>query len=332
MQPARRRARGLVIHYLRLGGIFVALFAIGLVLTFASPFFLTSQNILNILLQAATISIIAAGLTLVLIAAEIDLSIAALQAFTGSIAAIVIILHEVPVVFGIAVALAAGLLAGVVNGYATVFWKIPSFVVTLAMLGIAQGAALVMTSGRPISGFPDAYSIIGQGKVGPIPVPVIIAAGVYIVLHLVLTRTRFGIELFAVGGGRAAASLAGIRTGRVIITVFLISGFLAGLAGVILSSRLDTGTGNLGVGDLLDAVAAVVIGGTSLMGGIGSVIGTLGGVLIITTIRNGLVLLNVQAFWQQIAVGAIIIGAVLIDQVAKGQLGPRDILPGFKRR
>jgi ribose transport system permease protein len=319
-------------RYLRLAGIFVALGGIWLGLALASPYFFTRQNVLNILLQASTIAIIAAGSTVVLIVAEIDLSVGSVEALTGSAAAVLIIKHGVPVAGGIVLALTIGLLAGVVNGYVTVFGRIPSFIATLAMLGIAHGAALLMTGGYPVAGFPHSYSVIGQGKVGPVPVPVIIAGVVYVILYLLLKQTRFGIELYATGGGRVASALAGIRTGRIVFVAFALSGLLAGLGGVILSSRLDAGHGEIGSGDLLDAIASVVIGGTSLMGGVGSVVGTLAGVLIITSLRNGLVLLNVQAFWQEIVVGGMILLAVLIDQAAKGQLRLRDLIPKFAHR
>jgi ribose transport system permease protein len=319
-------------RYLRLAGIFVALGGIWLGLALASPYFFTRQNVLNILLQASTIAIIAAGSTVVLIVAEIDLSVGSVEALTGSAAAVLIIKHGVPVAGGIVLALTIGLLAGVVNGYVTVFGRIPSFIATLAMLGIAHGAALLMTGGYPVAGFPHSYSVIGQGKVGPVPVPVIIAGVVYVILYLLLKQTRFGIELYATGGGRVASALAGIRTGRIVFVAFALSGLLAGLGGVILSSRLDAGHGEIGSGDLLDAIASVVIGGTSLMGGVGSVVGTLAGVLIITSLRNGLVLLNVQAFWQEIVVGGMILLAVLIDQAAKGQLRLRDLIPKLAHR
>ena len=306
---------------LQVGGIFLALFAIGVVLSFASPYFFTTRNLLNILLQASTISIIAAGFTVVLIAGEIDLSIGSAIGLTASVVSILIIREGMPFPVGIALGLGVGLLIGLFNGCVTVLFKMPSFVVTLATLGIAHGAGLVLTAGRPVSGFPDWYPIIGQGRLlGVLPVATVIAACVYIVLHFLLKRTSLGVQLYAVGGNREAAQLAGVRVNRVILSAFVISGLCGALAGVVLSSRLDAGHGNFGAGNLLDAVAAVVVGGTSLLGGAGSVIGTLGGVLIIATIRNGLILLNVQTFWQEIAVGTIIIVAMAINQLAKGEL------------
>lgn len=318
--------------YLRTSSIFIALLVIGVVLSFASPYFLTTNNLLNILLQAATISIIAAGFTVVLISGEIDLSIGSAIGLTASVVSIVIIREGMPVSAGIAIALCVGLLLGMFNGYLTVFFKIPSFVVTLATLGIAHGAGLLLTAGRPVFGFPDSYNVIGQGLVGPIPIPIIIAASVYFVLHFLLKRTSFGVQLYATGGNREAANLAGVRVTRILITAFVICGLCGALAGIVLSSRLDSGHGNFGATNLLDAVAAVVVGGASLFGGAGSVIGTLAGVLIIATIRNGLILLNVQAFWQEIAVGIIIIIAVVINQMVRGELSLTHLVSRPRRR
>jgi len=318
--------------YLRTGSIFIALLVIGVVLSFASPYFLTTNNLLNILLQAATISIIAAGFTVVLIAGEIDLSIGSAIGLTASVIAVAIIQQGMPVSAGIGIALLVGLLLGMFNGYLTVFFKIPSFVVTLATLGIAHGGGLLLTAGRPVFGFPDSYHVIGQGLIGPIPVPILIAAAVYLVLHFLLTRTSFGIQLYATGGNREAANLAGVRVPRILITAFVICGLCGALAGIVLSSRLDSGHGNFGATNLLDAVAAVVVGGASLFGGAGSVIGTLAGVLIIATIRNGLILLNVQAFWQEIAVGVIIIIAVVINQTVRAEFSLPRIFQKRRRR
>ncbi len=320
-----------ILSLLRLGSVYVALVIICVFMSLVSPYFLTQGNLLNVLLQAATVSIVAAGLTVVLITGEIDLSIGAMIGLTGSVAAVLIIKHDVPVPLGIAAALLAGLAAGLLNGLVTVAFQIPSFVVTLAMLGIGQGCGLLLTNGRPVSGFPAAYSFIGQGHIGPIAVPIIIALAVYAVIHLVLTRTKFGVEVYATGGGRRAAEMAGIRVNRVIIKTFIISGLCGAIAGIILSSRLDAGNGNFGATNLLDAVAAAVVGGTSLMGGAGSVVGTFGGILIISVIRNGLVLMNVQAFWQDVAVGTIIVLAVVVNKIVRGELSLVSLGQALKR-
>jgi ribose/xylose/arabinose/galactoside ABC-type transport system permease subunit len=308
-----------LLRYVRIGGLFIVLLLFSLVMTFASPYFLTARNVLNILVQAATLSIVACGETIVMIEGEIDLSIGSNEALTGAFAATLLIVMGLPAILGILMALVLGLGIGLINGFVFVKGKIPSFIVTLAMLGIAQGAALLLTAGRPISGFPPTYTWLGQGSIGPIATPVVIAALVYIVFHLLLTRTRFGLWIYAVGGGRRASEFAGIRTDRILISGFAISGLLSAIAGIVMTARLDAAHGLFGQYDILDAVAAVVIGGTSMLGGVGTVVGTLVGVLMISTIRNGLVLLNVQAFWQQIVVGVIIIIAVLFDQLGKRQ-------------
>lgn len=322
--------REAVRRFIRTGSIFLALAILWTGLAFASPYFFTQQNILNILLQSSTVGILAAGVTVVLIAGEIDISVASVQALAATVAATVIITHGGSVVLGIAAGIAVAILCGSVNGYVTIYARVPSFIVTLAMLGIAQGAAFLVTGGQAIGEFPRAYTVIGQGKVGPIPVPVIIAGVVYLLLHLLLAQTAFGVNIYAIGGSRNASRLVGLRVERTIMAVFVLCGALAGLSGLILSARLDAAHGSFGASDLLDAIAAVVIGGTSLFGGSGTVVGTLGGVIIISTIRNGLVLLNVEAFWTQVVVGVVILAAVMLDQVFKGELAFRDLVPGLR--
>jgi ribose/xylose/arabinose/galactoside ABC-type transport system permease subunit len=298
-------------------GLFGALALIWVIFAFSSEFFFTKDNVLNILLQASNIGIVAAGLTVVVITAEIDLSVGSLEALVGAIAAVAIISHGVPVAIGIPLALAVGIVAGGISGLLTARLKVVSFVSTLAMLGIAQGTALLLTNGKSVFGFPPAYRAIGTSKVAGIPTPAIIALVVFVLLHLMLTRTRLGRKMFAVGGNAEAAAYAGIKVGRIKLVALMLSGLTSGIGGLILSSRLDAGNGLFGAGDLLGAVAAVVIGGTSLFGGMGSIAGTATGVLIITTINNGMVLLNVQDFWQQIVVGWIIVAAVMLDQLVK---------------
>jgi ribose/xylose/arabinose/galactoside ABC-type transport system permease subunit len=298
-------------------GTLAALGLIWLYFSLESQYFFTTANIWNILLQSANVGIIAAGLTVVMIAAEIDLSIGSLEALSGSVAAVVIIQHGYPIWLGIAAALGATVLAGMVSGLITWKLKVVSFISTLAMLGIAQGVAFLLTNGHAIAGFGSTYAQIGTSTIDGFPGAVIIAAGAFLVLHLMLTRTKLGLQIYAVGGNAEAAAYAGINPGRVKLIALMISGFTGGIAGLILSSRLDAGNGLFGAGDLLQAVAAVVIGGTSLFGGVGNVIGTAIGVVIIASINDGLILMNVPDFWQQIVVGVLIIGAMVVDQIAK---------------
>lgn len=301
-------------------GVYGALLVFWLVLGIASPHFLTVSNITNVFVQASTLAIVAAGLSLVLIAGEIDLSFATIPALVGSIAGVLMVRVDMPWQAAALIAITAGVVAGVTSAVVSIVAKLPTFITTFAMMGIAQGVALLLTDGRPVSGFPEGYDFFGNARLGPFPVPVIIMLLVYGVLHIMLTRTRLGLKMFAIGGSRPAAVSAGISWERMVVAVLAIAGFLAAITGIIITSRLGAGSGTYGAENLLPVVAGVMIGGVSLFGGRGNLIGTLGGVLIIVTIYNGLVLLNVNPFWQQVVVGVIILGAVLIDQWAKGRL------------
>jgi ribose/xylose/arabinose/galactoside ABC-type transport system permease subunit len=296
----------------------VALAIIWLFFSLSSPYFLTVTNIYNILLQASTLTIVAVGLTIVLITAEIDLSIGSVEALTGSVAAVVIINEGVPVVPGVILALGCAVLVGLINGLVTTKLGVVSFITTLAMLGIVQGIAFLLTNGQAVAGFPDLYHEIGRAKVlNGFPVPAFIALGVVVGCWLLLTKTRLGLHFYAVGANQESAALSGLRPKRVKMIAMVLGSFLAGVGGLILSSRLDAGNGLFGESDLLNAVAAVVIGGASLFGGVGTVVGTAIGVLIIASIGNGMVLLNVAGFWQQIVVGGFIIAAVVNDQATQ---------------
>ncbi len=337
---ARKRAAWLRIKTLgsssiaRLNRQAAALFgAVGLLwlaLSIATPNFFTSQNISNIALQSSVVGILAVGFTILLIGGEIDLSIGSTQAFAGTLAAVLIIQLGMPIWVGIGAALLIGVVIGSINGYFTLIARVPSFIVTLAMLGIVQGAAFVLTSGRTVGGFPSTYEVLGRGKIGPIPLPVVILLGVVMLAQIVLTQTKIGVELYAIGGNRKAAELVGLRINRVLMLAFIASASLCTLAGLILSSRLNAGHGSFGGDFLLEAVAAVIIGGTSLSGGAGSTFGTLAGVLLMSSIKNGLIHLGVDTFWQQVVVGALILAAVLADQMLKGTLHARELVP-FRR-
>jgi len=320
--PNTRRARASpLLGWVRRGGTVLVVALIWVVLAFMSPYFLTTSNVLNILLQSSNLALLTIGETFVIITAEIDLSLGSMEALAGALAAVLIVKIHMPVTLAVAMGLVAGLVSGVISGVATTRVRIPSFISTLAMLSIASGAALIMTGGTSVYGLPAAFQFMGQGFIGPIPVPVLIALVIAAACHFVLKYTRFGLDVYAVGGGAEAARLAGVNVERVKIAVLALSGVLAASGGLILTSRLNSGQGTIGSADLLMAIAAVVIGGTSLMGGIGSITGSLIGVLLIGTITDGLDLLAVSAFWQQVAIGAIILAAVLIDQLGKRATG-----------
>ena len=297
--------------------ILVPLILVWIALALASPYFLTQANITNILLNAAPLAFIAAGVTLTLIAAEIDLAVGSIVALTGSFVAVLMKNHGVPWPLAVAGGLALGVAIGVLSGWFVTRVGIPSFVATLAMLGIARGVALILTGGQAISGLPTGFGWLGTGRIASVPFPVLLAALVFVLLHLVATRTKFGLNIYAVGGNVEAARLAGVMVLRVKMGVLILSGFLSAIAGVILAARLNAGSGVVGEDLLLDSVAAVVIGGASLLGGVGTITGTAIGTLLIASIRNGLVLLSVTAFWQKVTIGLLILLAVSIDHFGK---------------
>jgi ribose/xylose/arabinose/galactoside ABC-type transport system permease subunit len=307
-------------RYKHISGLIGALVALWILLSILSQYFLTLSNFYNILLQASNLAIVSAGLTLVILVGEIDLSVGSVEAFAGAVAAILIIKTGIPVVPGVILSLLAAALIGLINAFLTTKLRVVSFIATLAMLGVAQGIAFIMTDGQAIEGFPQSFQNIGTATIGQagFPVPAVIAIVVIVLIYVLLTRTKLGLHMFAVGGSRQAATYAGISPARIKTIAFVICAVTSGIGGLILSGRLNAGNGLFGQGDLLNAVAAVVIGGASLSGGMGSIAGTTVGVLIIATIEDGLVLLDVPDFWQQVVVGAFIVGAVMMDQIAKG--------------
>ena len=294
--------------------VIVALILICVVMSVLSPNFLTVNNITNVIMQASINAVIAAGMTFVILTAGIDLSVGSVIAFVGIILGFS--LHaDIPVVFAILIALAAGGACGLFNGLLITKGKLPPFIVTLGMMSIARGSALMLNSGRPVSGFSDSFRYIASGTIAGIPVMIIITIIVFIVCFMVLRRTPFGRYVYAIGGNEEATRLSGINTKKVLVWVYVISGVLAGLAAVMLTSRINSAQPTAGLNYELDAIAATVIGGTSLMGGFGFVSGTLVGALIMSVIRNGLNLLNVSSFLQQIVIGSVIILAVLVDSL-----------------
>jgi inositol transport system permease protein len=309
--------------FIRKYAIVFILLAMLLAMTFLSEAFLTPRNLLNIVRQISVMGLIAIGVTMVIITGGIDLS-------SGSVLALAAVVStslaqrldwaeikfpglDVPVFVPILAALAVGALCGLVNGSLIASFRIPPFIATLGMMTIARGLALIYSE-RPVSGLTDSYNYIGQGEPFGIPLPIIILAVVAIGAHIMLNNTRFGRHIYALGGNEQAARISGINISRVKIGVYTIAGLLAGLSGLVLSSRIGSGQPGLGVGYELDAIASAVIGGTSLSGGIGTIWGTIVGALIIGVLNNGLDLLNVSAYWQTIVKGSIIVIAVIIDE------------------
>jgi ribose transport system permease protein len=299
-------------------GIGAALVAELVLFAVLSPYFLTSDNLLNVTLQTSITAIIAVGMTFVILTSGIDLSVGALVAMTGVIATSVLKL-QLPFGIGLSLAFLAAILLGGCSGYlASVFvtrFNITPFIVTLSLMTIWRGAAYLYTDGRPIWGLPEEFSILGSGRILAVPVPTVFMIIVYALAYVVLNRTAFGRYVYAVGGNREAARLAGINTKSVLTRVYVLSGGLAALSGILLASRMNSGQPNAGLMYELDVIAAVVVGGTSLFGGRGSVIGTFIGAMLIGVLRNGLNLMNVNSYIQQVIVGVVILVAVLFDQV-----------------
>jgi len=303
-------------------GLTIAFVTLVAALALLSPAFLTAENLLNVARQVSINAITAAGMTFVILTAGIDLSVGSLLALAGAIMAGAL-KGGVPFALSLLAGLAAGTGFGVVNGLAVAYGRVAPFIVTLAMLTIARGATLVYTDGRPISDLGPAFDWLGGGDLGGIPVPVIIMILVFAAAYVVLTQMVVGRYIYAIGGNAEAARLSGVNVGRTTVLVYALSGLLAAVAAVILTARLDSAQPTAGLGYELDAIAAVVLGGTTLMGGEGSIGGTLLGAFLIGVLNNGLNLLNVSSFYQQVVKGLVILLAVLVDQRLRRRGGRR---------
>ena len=291
-----------------------------------SPAFVSSTNLINVVRQMSIVGLIALGVTGVIVSAGIDLSSGSVVGLTAVVAASLAQDPEystpfypglhLPLVVPVLAACLVGALVGLINGTLVAKTRIPPFIATLGTYTAIRGLALLYTGGRPISDLTDSYNFIGQGDVFGLPVPIIILVIMATVTHILYAHTKFGKYIYAIGGNEQAARVSGIDSSRYKMLIYVYASFLAGLAGLVVSSRIGSGQPGLGVGYELDAIAAAVIGGTSLSaGGIGTVAGTIVGALIIGVLNNTLDLMNVSAYWQQIIKGCIIVGAVIIDQL-----------------
>ena len=297
------------------------LIALGLLivaLALLSPYFLTWSNLINVLRQASLQFMTSAGLTIVVLTAGIDLSVGAILGLSACISASLI--SNGHVALGVGAALMAGTTCGVINGVIVTFARIPPFIATYGMLWIAFGLGYIFMKGEVIYGLPEGFRFIGAGFVGFLPVPVIVSALLLLVLHFVLSMTVLGRSIYAIGGNPDAARLSGMPVTRRLITVYGLSGFLAGFAALVVIARVNAADSGVGEDLLLPAIAAVCLGGTSLFGGVGGVMGTAVGSLILALIVNGMNLLGVQTFWQSGVMGAIILISVLVDQLGGTRL------------
>jgi ribose transport system permease protein len=298
-------------------GIGLALLCEIILFALLSPHFLTADNLLNVSLQVSITAIIAVGMTFVILTNGIDLSVGSVVAFVGVIATSMMRM-PLPIFVTLTLAILLGLFIGAASGafagLVITRFRITPFIVTMAIMTILRGGAFIYTQGRPIWELPEDFKVLGGERLLGVPIPTVIMILIFIAAHIALTRTRFGRHVYAVGGNPEAARLAGIRTNRVLIQVYTLCGILTALSGILLASRLSSGQPNAGLMYELDVIAAVVVGGTSLNGGRGTIVGTFIGSMLIGVLRNGLNLLDVESYVQQVVVGVVILLAVMADQ------------------
>ncbi|MDO4345261.1 MAG: ABC transporter permease [Eubacteriales bacterium] len=299
-------------EFLKKYGILLVLVAMWVILLIVSPTFRTVDNAINILRQVAVNGILAIGMTFVIMTGGIDLTVGSLVAVAGVVCGSIIVANPSMWAVGIIAALAACAIFGAINGFFVAYMGVPAFVATLAGMTIARGFAYVYSDGKPYTMASKTFSSIGKGMV-----PIVIFLVIFAVCHILLSRTKFGRYIYATGGNIRAAEASGVRVKRILMKVYIMAGVLSGIAGVVLAARTNSGQPAVGTGFETDAIAAAVIGGTSMTGGIGTIPGTLIGILIIGTLNNGLNLLNVSSYYQQIVKGIIILGAVCFDISSK---------------
>lgn len=304
------------VNFLQRYGILIALSLMCIVLSFLSPHFLKLSNIVNILLQSSINAILAFGITFVIITGGTDLSVGSVLAISG-VTMGVILQRQGNVFVAFFLGLIISAFFGFSNGFLITSLNLPPFVETLGMMSIVRGLALVITKGYPISGLPSEVRFLGAGKLIGIPVPIIISLVLFIITHITLSNTKLGRYTYAIGGNEEATKLSGVNVKKYKIIDYTICGLSSGIAGIVLAARLNSALPIAGIGYELDAIAASVIGGASLSGGEGSASGTLLGAIVMGVLRNGLNLLNVSSFWQQVVIGIVVIGAVTVDQLQK---------------
>ena len=305
-------------------GIIIALFAMCIFLVIfptTRTTFLTTKNVFNILRQNASNLFLATGMTMVIILGGIELSVGSVIALSGCVAAGCVVFLGLPEVVGFLAGILVGALVGMFNGFVICKTEIPPFIVTLASMNIAKGIALVYTTGAPIRCMTDAFKFPGAGYVGPVPTPVILMVIIFIIACFIVNRTQLGRHIYAVGGNAQAAKFSGINVSKVKFIVYTYTGVMAGIAGIVIASRLYSGQPTAGDGAEMDAIASVVVGGTSMSGGSGRLGGTLIGVLIIGVLNNGLNLMGVDSNWQYIVKGLVILLAVYVDFIRNKKAG-----------
>jgi ribose transport system permease protein len=312
---SRTKRSGLIARFWQweASGILVALIVLMIALSFATDNFLSTYNMSVVARQAAFVGLVALGQTLVLLVGGIDLSVGAAAGLSAIVGSLLLTMFGVNPYMVIPLTMAFGMCLGFINGFFIAGLRLNPFIVTLATWEIFAGLTMVITKGYPIRPLGEAFSVFGRGEIFSIPIPVLVFIASGIVLIWLLTQTKFGRNIFAVGGNREAAILVGIRAKYVEFMVFGLAGMFAALAGILFASRMDAGQPSVGEGWLMGAITAAILGGTSLRGGQGSIIGTMLGAMLLTVLANGTVLLNVSGFWQRVIVGGAVLVAVLVD-------------------
>lgn len=301
-------------------GIAVPLLLILIVVAFVNPVFYNIDNLINVLRQSSFIFIIAVAMTFVLVAAGLDLSVGSVLALAGVTSGLAL-LDGVPTPLAVGIGIMTGAAVGMFNGFVIAKLDIPSLIVTLGMMYLARGLVQVLTRGNPVYPLPDSFNFLGQGSVAGVPIVVWVAGLLGVLGHVVLAHTTFGRAVYAVGGNRETARVSGINVSAVVVWIYVLAGAAAGLEGVLITGRLGSAMANSGIGMELQVIAAVIIGGTSMFGGAGSILGTLIGVLFMNVLANSMVLMKISVYWQSVVVGAIIIIAVGIDQYNRRRQG-----------
>lgn len=297
-------------------GLLIGVIILFILLSIIAPNFLTSRNILNVLRAISFTGMIACGMTFIIVSGDIDVSVGSATAFASSVLGVLAINREWPLGITIIFVLILGVTIHSLAGLIRVKLQVPSFVVTLSMYMSLRGAARLITGAWSITPFPENFNFWGQGSVfGIIPVPIVFMVFVFIIFHFLSKRTVYGRSVYSVGGNEEAAKLSGIPVGRIRITTYALTGFLAALSGIIISSRISAGSSKIGAGLEFEVIAAVIIGGTSLAGGKGAIFGTFLGVLFIGFLQNGMILMGIDPFAQEVASGLIILFAVLISEL-----------------
>ncbi|SCM76874.1 D-ribose transporter subunit; membrane component of ABC superfamily [uncultured Pleomorphomonas sp.] len=308
------RELGFAEIYRRYGTILIFI-GIVILATALSPYFLTPENLTNVLRQVVVVSLLGCGVTFIIILGHIDVSLGSVMALTGVIATAVMAATQ-SLVLAIVAGILLGIFIGLINGFVITVFRIPAFIMTLAMTTAARGGVLLFTGGVPIANLGN-FRVIGQGAIGPVPISVLILAVFVVLCWVLLNKTKFGRYVYAVGGNARAALASGINPNSVVVKAFVLNGILCAVAGIVFMSRINSGQPAAGVGYEFDAITAVVVGGTSLMGGTGTISGTIIGALIVGVINNILNLMNVSSYWQMVVKGTVIAIAVILDVQTK---------------